>query len=346
MMKKSTKRLSVMLSAILGTSLVLSACGGAGDKGKTAGEAKPDSEGKTLSFRLADNHPDNYPTVLGDKKFAELVNQKSNGRIKISVFPNGQLGDEKSIIEQVQLGAVEFARVSTGPLAEFSKPLGIFSLPYIFDSSEHEWNFLNSDKGKELLQSLEGAKMLGLAYFDSGARHFYTNEPVNNVEELKGHKIRVQQSQINIDLIGALGGSATPMPYGEVFSSLQTGVIDGAENNLPSYVSSNHYQAAKNLILDGHQRVPEVVMVSKAIWDKLSDTDKKIIQEAAEESVATQREEWAKMEKDSEAKIKEAGVKIVEVDDIKPWQDKVKPVIDKYHADYSDVLDAIDKARK
>ncbi|MFS0643602.1 TRAP transporter substrate-binding protein [Siminovitchia sp. 179-K 8D1 HS] len=345
-MKKSPKRLSFMLTAILGASLVLSACGGAGDKEKTSDGTKSDSDEKAWSFRLADNHPDNYPTVLGDKKFAELVEQKSNGRIKINVFPNGQLGDEKSIIEQVQLGAVEFARVSTGPLAEFSKPLGVFSLPYIFDSSEHEWNFLNSDKGKELLKSLEGAKMLGLAYYDSGARHFYTTKPVKNVEDLKGHKIRVQQSQINMDLIAALGGNATPMPYGEVFSSLQTGVIDGAENNLPSYVSANHYQVAKNIILDGHQRLPEVVVVSKAIWDKLSDADKKIIQEAAEESVAYQREEWAKMEKDSEAKIKEAGVNIVEVDDLTPWQDKVKSVIDKYYSDYADVLDAIDKARK
>ena len=283
---------------------------------------------------------------MGDKKFAELVEEKSDGRIKINVFPNGQLGDEKSVIEQVQLGAVEFTRVSTGPLAEFSKPLGVFALPYIFDNSEHQWNFLNSDKGKELLKGLEAAKLLGLAYYDSGSRNFYTNKPVNSVEDLKGHKIRVQQNQINMDLIDALGGSATPMPYGEVFSSLQTGVIDGAENNLPSYVSANHYQTAKNIILDGHQRVPEVVIMSKAIWDKLSDKDQKIIQEAAQESVATEREEWAKMEKDSEAKMKEAGVNIVKVDDIKPWQDKVKPVIDKYRAEYKDVLDAIDKARK
>ncbi|SDN64181.1 TRAP transporter substrate-binding protein [Bacillus sp. OK048] len=345
-MKKSTKRLSVMLSAILGTSLVLSACGGAGDTTKKTDGSKSATEEKTYNFRLADNQPDNYPTVLGDKKFAELVEKKSDGRIKISVFPNGQLGDEKSVIEQVQLGAVEFTRVSTGPLAEFSKPLGVFALPYIFDNSEHQWNFLNSDKGKELLKGLEASKLLGLAYYDSGSRNFYTNKPVKSVEDLKGHKIRVQQSQINIDLIDALGGSATPMPYGEVFSSLQTGVIDGAENNLPSYVSANHYQAAKNIILDGHQRVPEVVMVSKVIWDKLSDKDQKIIQEAATESVATEREEWTKMEKDSEAKMKEAGVTIVKVDDVKPWQDKVKPVIDKYRADYKDVLDAIDKARK
>ena len=345
-MKKSPKRLSVMLSAILGTSLVLSACGGAGNDTKKASGSKSASDEKTYTFRLADNQPDNYPTVLGDKKFAELVEKKSNGRIKINVFPNGQLGDEKSVIEQVQLGAVEFTRVSTGPLAEFSKPLGVFALPYIFDNSEHQWNFLNSDEGQKLLNGLESAKMLGLAYYDSGSRNFYTNKPIKGVEDLKGHKIRVQQSQINIDLIAALGGSATQMPYGEVFSSLQTGVIDGAENNLPSYVSANHYQVAKNIILDGHQRVPEVVAMSKSIWDKLSEKDQKIIKEAAQESVATEREEWTKMEKDSEAKMKEAGVNIVKVDDIKPWQDKVKPVIDKYRPEYKDVLDAIDKARK
>ncbi|WP_284037384.1 TRAP transporter substrate-binding protein [Neobacillus sp. 114] len=345
-MKKSTKRVSVTLSAILGASLILSACGGAAEKSNSSDGSKSASDEKTYSFRIADNQPDNYPTVLGDKKFAELVNQKSNGRIKVSVFANGQLGDEKSVIEQVQLGAVEFARVSTGPLAEFSKQLGVFSLPYIFDNSEHQWNFLNGEKGQELLKSLEGAKMLGLAYYDSGSRNFYTNKPVKSVDELKGHKIRVQQSQINIDMISALGGSATPMPYGEVFSSLQTGVIDGAENNLPSYVSANHYQVAKNIILDGHQRVPEVVIMSKSVWDKLSDKDKKIIQEAAQESVKTEREEWAKMEKESEAKMKESGVNIVKVEDVKPWQQKVKPVIDKYRAEYSDVLDAIDKARK
>ncbi|MBT2654588.1 TRAP transporter substrate-binding protein [Bacillus sp. ISL-18] len=344
-MKKSKKRFSFVMSAILGSSLILGACGG-GNTAKTTAEKGSKSEGKTLSFRLADTHPDNYPTVLGDKKFAELVNEKSDGRIKITVFPNSQLGDEKSVIEQVQLGAVEFTRVSTGPLAEFSKPLGVFSLPYIFDNSEHEWNFLNSEKGQQLLKDLESSKMVGLAYYDSGARSFYSTKPIKSVEDLKGQKIRVQQNQINIDLMEALGANATPMAYGEVFSSLQTGVIDAAENNTPSYVSANHYQVAKNLVLDGHQRVPEALLASKAVWDKLSDKDKKIIQEAAKESVETERKEWENMEKDSEKKIKDAGVTIVEVKDLKPWQKKVKPVIDKYRSEYGDILDAIDQARK
>lgn len=345
-MKKSKKRLTFVLSAILGSSLILGACGGDGNATKTTADKGSKSEGKTLSFRLADTHPDNYPTVLGDKKFAELVNEKSDGRIKITVFPNSQLGDEKSVIEQVQLGAVEFTRVSTGPLAEFSKPLGVFSLPYIFDDSEHEWNFLNSEEGQQLLKDLEASKMVGLAYYDSGARSFYSTKPIKDVGDLEGQKIRVQQNQINIDLMGALGANATPMAYGEVFSSLQTGVIDAAENNTPSYVSANHFQVAKNLILDGHQRVPEAVLASKVVWDKLSDKDKKIIQEAAKESVETERTEWEKMEKESEKKIKDSGVTIVEVKDLKPWQKKVKPVIDKYRADYGDILDAIDKARK
>ncbi|MBP1963256.1 TRAP transporter substrate-binding protein [Paenibacillus aceris] len=344
-MKLLTKQPTVILGTTLSVFLLLAGCA---DDVKTTGNVttSPQAEGKKYTFRLADTHPDNYPTVLGDKKFAELVNQKSNGRIKIDVFPNSQLGEEKAVIEQVQLGAIEFTRVSSGPLAEFNKSLGVFSLPYIFDNAAHEWKFLESDKGKELLSSLESSKLKGLAYYDSGARNFYSKKPVKSVEDLKGMKLRVQQNKINIDLIDALGANASPMPYGEVFSSLQTGVIDGAENNYPSYDSSNHYQVAKNLVLDGHQRVPEVVMISKVTWDKLGDEDKKIIQEAATESVKTQREEWAKFEKNSEAKVKAAGATVTEVTDLKPWQDKVKPVIDKYRSEYKDVLDAIDQARK
>ncbi|MFJ5715826.1 TRAP transporter substrate-binding protein [Neobacillus sp. NPDC093127] len=336
------KSLTILLGTTLSASLLLAGCGSTETNGK--GSDSKD-EGKKYSFRLADTHPDNYPTVLGDKKFAEIVNEKTKGRIKIDVFPNAQLGEEKAVIEQVQLGAIEFTRVSSGPLGEFSKPLGVFSLPYIFDSEEHEWKFLESDKGKELLASLESAKMKGLAYYDSGSRNFYSKKPLKSVDDLKGLKVRVQQNKINIDLMEALGANPSPMPYGEVFSSLQTGVIDGAENNYPSYDSSNHYQVAKNFIEDGHQRVPEVLMISKTTWDKLSDADKKIIQEAALESVKTQREEWAKFEKESEAKVKAAGATITKVTDIKPWQEKVKPVIDKYRADYKDVLEAIDKAR-
>jgi len=325
----------LMLAAAVSISLLLSGCNSASSNGG----------GKKYTFRLADTHPDNYPTVLGDKKFAELVKEKTNGRITIDIFPNSQLGEEKAVIEQVQLGAIEFTRVSTGPLAEFNKAYGVFSLPYIFDNTEHEWKFLNSDKGKEMLSSLESSKMKGLAYYESGARSFYSRKPLTSIDDMKGLKVRVIENKINIALMEALGANASPMPYGEVFSALQTGVIDAAENNFPSYYSANHYQVAKNLILDRHQRVPEVLMISKTAWDQLSDSDKKIIQEAAQESVQTERDEWDKFEKESEAKVKEAGVTIIDVTDVKPWQDKVKPVIDSYYNDFKDVLDAIAAAR-
>jgi tripartite ATP-independent transporter DctP family solute receptor len=297
-------------------------------------------------FRLAEAHPTDYPTTLGDKKFAELVNERSKGRIQIKVYDSAQLGDEKSVIQQIQMGSIEFTRISTGTLAEFNKQFGVFSLPYIFDNDEHVWKFLDSDDGKQMLTNLEKSKMMGLAYYSSGSRSFYTKNPVKSPEDLKGMKIRVIQNAINIDLMKAFGASATPMAYGEVFSALQTGVIDGAENNPPSYLTASHYQAAKNYILDGHQRVPEVLMISKATWDKLSAEDRAIIKQAALDSVNFQKEAWNKYEKDALAKLIQSGVVVTEVTDVKPWKDAAKPVIEKYGTDYKAELEAIEKAGK
>lgn len=334
------KLIAGALSLLLAGSL-LAGCGS-----KDAGSAEKKAEGAKYTFRLAETHPADYPTTLGDKKFAELVNERTKGRIKIEVFPSSQLGEEKAVIEQVQLGAIEFTRVSSSPLAEFNKAFGVFSLPYIFDNDTHMWKFLSGDAGNKMLDGLEKSKMKGLAYYSSGSRSFYTKKPVTKVEDLKGLKIRVQQNKINMDLISALGASATPMPYGEVFSGLQTGVIDGAENNSPSYLTANHYQAVKNYILDGHQRVPEVLLISKVTWDKLSEEDRKIIKQAAIDSVTTQRELWGKFEKESMEKLKANGVVVTEVSDVKPWQAAVKPVIDKHGENYQEELAAIEQARK
>lgn len=342
------KAFTSMIATVLVTGTILAGCGAA-DKNTGVGVASPAPDGEqkqpTYTFRLAESHPADYPTTLGDKKFAELVNQKTNGRIKIEVFPSAQLGEEKAVIEQVQLGAIEFTRVSTGPLAEFNKAFGVFSLPYIFESEEHEWNFLNGPDAQKLLEGLSDSKFMGLSYYDSGARSFYTRKPVTSIEDLKGMKIRVIQNKVNIDLMQALGASATPMPYGDVFNALQTGVIDGAENNWPSFYTSKHYEQAKNLIVDAHQRVPEVLMASKVTWDKLSDADKQAIKEAAMESVAYQREQWKKFEKEAEDKVRAAGVTVTDISDLKPWQEAVKPMIEKYRSEYKEVLDAIENAK-
>ena len=186
--------------------------------------------------------------------------------------------------------------------------------------------------------------MQGLAYYDSGSRNFYSTKPLTNMDELKNQKIRVQQSEINIKLMEALGASATPMPYGEVFTGLQTGIIDGAENNLPSFDSSSHYQEAKYLIMDHHTRVPEVLLMSKASKDKLSEEDQKLIKQAALDSVETQRKAWADYEEKSLKTITEAGVTITQVDDITPWQEAVKPIIDEFTAEYPEIVDAINTA--
>lgn len=332
------KALAVILALVMLVALV-AGCGGAKKEEKKA-------EGAKYTFRLAETHPAEHPTAQSDKEFAKLVSERSNGRITINVFPGAQLGEEKAVIEQVQLGAIEFTRVSSGPLAEFNKQLGVFSLPYIFDSNEHMWKFLNGAGGEKLLKGLESSKFIGLSYFEPGDRNFYAKKPITKLEDLKGMKIRVIQNKINMDMVAALGASATPMPWGEVFSGLQTGVIDAAENNWPSFLSSNHYQVAKYWISDAHQRVPEVLMMSKVAFDKLSDEDKKLIRQAAVDTVKIQRDLWAKSEKDAEAKVRAAGVTVVSVTDLKPWQAAVKPVIDKYGADYAETLKEIDAARK
>ncbi|WP_029098898.1 TRAP transporter substrate-binding protein [Brevibacillus thermoruber] len=339
---KTKRPLMGAIAVLLLAGAALTGCG----KGETAqSNSDGKSKGATYTFRLADTHPPDYPTVIGDKKFAELVNERTNGRIKIEVFPSGQLGEEKAVLEQIQLGAIDFTRTNANPLAEFNKEFSVLGLPYIFESDEHLWRFLESETGERMLNNLEKSRMKGLAYYSSGARSFYSRNPLTSIDDLKGMKIRVQQSKLNIDLVSALGASATPMPYSEVFSGLQTGVIDGAENNFPSYYSSNHYQAAKHILLDKHQRTPEVLLVSKATWDKLSPEDQQIIKQAALDSVKTQRESWEKWEKESEQKVKEAGVTITEVTDFKPWQEAVKPVVEKYGAEFKDILQAIEKAR-
>jgi len=297
-----------------------------------------------MVLKLAETHPKGYPTELADEYFAQLVTERSGGKIKVEVYPGSSLGEEKAAIEQVQLGAIAFTRVSSGPMAEFNKALGAFSLPYIFDDGEHMWNYLMSADGQKLLDGLSASRFVGLCYFDPGARSFYSFKPITKLEDLKGLKIRVIQNTINMELMKALGASATPMPYGQVFSSLQTQVIDAAENNFPSYLTANHYQVAKHYLVDAHQRVPEVLVISKVVFDGLAKADQDLIKQAAKDSVAKQRELWNAFEKEAEAKVKAEGSIITYVKDLKPFQDAVKPVFDA-HPEYAEVLKDIAKAR-
>jgi tripartite ATP-independent transporter DctP family solute receptor len=331
---------SILTTALVAT-LGIAGCGSAQTGSSPAG-GNQKSDAKPMVLRLADNQAADYPTVVGDNEFAKLVKERTNGRIEIKVYPNAQLGDEKSVIEQVQLGAIDFARINSAPLAEFSKDIGVFNMPYLFNSSDQMWKVLNGPIGDKLLKSLEGAKMEGLTYYDSGSRNFYNSKkPVQHPSDLKGLKIRVQQSKTFVDLVNGFGGSATPMSYGEVYNALQTGVIDGAENNWPSYFSTNHYKVAKYITEDEHTRNPEILLASLSTWNKLSDEDKKIILQAAKDSQAVQRKAWAELEKKAKDAAKANGNTIIEVTDISEWQKAVQPLYDKYGQDYKALIDEI-----
>ena len=296
-------------------------------------------------LKLAEVHPQGYPTELADEEFAKLVAERTQGRIKVEVYPGAQLGDEKAAIEQVQIGAIAFTRVSSAPMAQFSKQLGVFSLPYIFDSKDHMWAFLNGAGGKKMLEDLTASGFVGLAYFDGGARSFYSTKPMTKVEDLKGLKFRVIQNEWSVKMVNAFGANATPMAYGQVFSAIQTGVIEGAENNAPSYLTSSHYQVAKNYLLDGHQRIPEVLVASKTVFDGLSREDQAVIRKAAADSVAKQRQLWDAFEGEALAKVKAAGSTVVAVKDLAPYQRAVEPVIKEASTQFGDSLKAISAAR-
>jgi tripartite ATP-independent transporter DctP family solute receptor len=259
--------------------LLLTACGGGNGEGA-------DSDGDQ-QWSLGEAHPEDYPTTQADIWFADELRERSDGRIDITVFHGAQLGEESDVLEQVQLGAAEMTRVSTSPVSEFVDEWGVFALPYVFDDSDHLWRFLEGDYAQGMLEDLRTAGYVGLAYYDAGARNFYTTErPIRSVEDLRGLRIRTQQSQVVLDMMDALGADAVPMAFGEVYSGLQTGVIDGAENNFPSYgpFGVRHFEVAPYYTLNQHARVPEIVMISKTTWDGLSPEDQahiKAIQRAS-----------------------------------------------------------------
>jgi len=284
-----------------------------------------------LVLRSSDTHPDGYPTVEAVKYMGKLLEERTNGRIGIEVFHSAQLGEEKDTIEQTQFGVIDLNRVSLGPFNNIIEETQVVSLPYIFRSVDHMHKVMDGPIGDEILAAFEAHDLIGLAFYDGGSRSFYNSEkPIKSVDDLKGMKFRVMQSDMFVDMVGALGANATPMPYGEVYSAIQTGVIDGAENNWPSYDSSGHFEVAKYYTLDEHLIVPEVLVMSKKTWDKLSPEDQAIVRQAAKDSVPQMRELWAAQEKKSEDKIRAAGVQIVNDIDKKPFIDAMKPVYEKH----------------
>ena len=262
-----------------------------------------------VTLRSADTHPSGYPTVQAVEHMGELLKERTDGRLCIEVFHSSQLGQEKDTIEQTQFGVIDMNRVSMGPFNNIIEETQVVSLPYVFRSVDHMHRVMDGPVGDEILDAFAAHDLIGLAYFDGGSRSFYNSvKPIESMADLAGMKFRVMQSDIFVDMVGALGANATPLPYGEVYSSIQTGLIDGAENNWPSYESSGHFEVAGYYTLDQHLIVPEVLVMSKAAWDKLSAEDQAAVRQAAKDSVPFMREAWAAREAVSEEKVRAAGV--------------------------------------
>jgi len=294
--------------------------------GSLPGCAKKDVEVLKLAHGLDTTHPVHKAMVF----MAEKVREKSGGKLRIDIYPSETLGNEKECIEQLQMGALAMTKTSSAPLESFVPIMKVLAMPYLFKDSEHCWKTLLGPIGKELLAAGETVGLRGLCFYDAGARSFYTtNRPVSTPADLSGMKIRVQQSPMAIEMIQAMGASATPIAWGELYTSLQQGVVDGAENNPPSFETSMHYEICKYYILDEHTRLPDVLLASTAIWKRLSPEFQKILQEAVDESVTYQRKLWAEKEKDSLEKVKNAGVKMIHPDK-EPFRKAVQSMWEEY----------------
>jgi tripartite ATP-independent transporter DctP family solute receptor len=282
-------------------------------------------------FRSADVHPTDYPTVEAVRHMGKTLSEQSKGKLGVKVFPNGALGSERDTIEQLKIGGLDMMRINAAPLNNIVPETLAISMPFVFRSKEHMRKVLDGPIGDEILAAMAAQGMIGLAYYDSGARSLYTvKKPVKTLADVKGMKIRVQQSDLFVAMIEAMGANATPMPYGEVYTGLKTGIIDGAENNWPSYESSRHFEAAKYYDETEHSMVPEVLVFSKKIWDTLSKDDQEMIRKAAKESVPYMRKLWDEREVKSRKIVEAGGAQVLPIANKQEFQDAMKPVYAKF----------------
>lgn len=284
-------------------------------------------------FRSSDIHPDGYPTVEAVKFMSERLKVLTNGRHTIRVYNNSALGNEKDTIEQTKIGALAMTRVNIAPMNNICAETQVPTMPFLFRSTAHMRTVLDGAIGEEILASCAPQGFIGLAYYDSGARSLYTaKKPIRTLADAKGMKIRVQQSDLWVALLEAMGANATPMPFGEVYTAMKTGLVDGAENNYPSYESSRHFEVAKYYSITEHSLAPEMLLFSKRTWDTLNAEDQKAIRQAAKESVPYMRKLWDEREAKSKAIALAGGAQFIEVDKAS-FQNAMKPVYDKFMVD-------------
>jgi tripartite ATP-independent transporter DctP family solute receptor len=290
----------------------------------SSGCKKGEDTGKPeVLLKLAHSLDVTHPVHKAMVYMAEKAKEKSSGRMQIQIFPSEQLGTEKENIESLQLGYLAMTKTSTAVMEGFVPRMKIFGIPYLFRDSEHYWKVLKGPIGKALLLAGQNKGLRGLCFYDAGARSFYAKKEIHSPADLKGLKIRVMKSNMSMKMIDAMGGSPTPIPWGELYTSLEQGVVDAAENNPPSYRTSRHYEVCKYYTLDEHARLPDILMISVKVWNSLASEFQQILQEAVDESVEYQRKIWAEAEEADLKTVQDAGVKVIHPDK-KPFQESVK----------------------
>jgi tripartite ATP-independent transporter DctP family solute receptor len=298
-----------------------------------------------LVLKVSDVHAVGYPTVEAIEAMGKKLEAATQGRMSVQMYAAMQLGGEKEAIEQAQVGALQMARVSVGALGPVVDDVNVFNLPFLFRNTVHMQTVIDGEIGQELLDKITNApnsRLIGLCWMDAGARSVYdTKKPIKAIEDLKGLKVRVMGNPMFVDMMNALGGNGIAMGYDQVFSALQTGVIDGAENNPPSFVFDNHYTVAKFYTLTEHLIVPEIVVFSKRTWDAMSKDDQALVKKLGRETQLDQRKLWVAYEQQALDKMKAGGIEIIPVADKTPYQNAVKPVWDKYGPKYADMVKRI-----
>lgn len=284
-------------------------------------------------IKLAHGLDVSHPVHLGMEYMAERVAEKSGGQLVVEIYPSQQLGTERQCLELLQIGSLGMTKVSGAVLENFAPAIKVLSLPYIFRSDEHAYQVFDGPIGRELLLEPEQFYLRGLCFYDAGSRSFYTKDrPVRKPEDLQGLKIRVQESITAINLVRSLGGSPTPISWGELYTALQQGIVDGAENNPPSFYTSRHYEVCKYYSLNEHTAVPDILIVSTTVWNSLNEQEQQWLQEAADESVVFQRRVWKEASEKALEEVQKAGVEVI-YPDKEPFAEKVQPMLETYKED-------------
>ena len=285
--------------------------------------------------------PQTHPVHKGMLEFQKALEKKSSGSLKVKIFPDGQLGSERELLELLQIGSVAATKVSAATLSNFVPEYNVMGIPYLFRNKEHQFSVLEGSIGKSILEKGSKFWLRGLCYYDAGSRSFYTSKKaIRTPQDLKGLKIRVQNNQMAINMVNTMGGDATPLAYGELYTAIQQGVVDGAENNPPSFVSSNHYEISKYYTLDEHSSVPDVLLIGTKYWDKLSVEQRVWVQEAADESAQAQKKFWRESVEESMKVAKDWGVEII-IPEKSLFAEKSKSVVEKFVEKYPEMANII-----